>query len=104
MRERVVSLDYAGGLWQPPWGGYSTSMAEETRYREHVLFVTGPERRRLYRHFSAIFHGRDDVEVRMDRRVEERRRAGLGPGNGERRARDRRKRPPEWMVPPGDGI
>jgi hypothetical protein len=71
------------------------SMAEKTRQREHVLFVTGPERQRLYEHFSAIFHGR---------RVEERRRAGHGHGNGERRAGDRRQRPPEWMVPPGDGI
>ena len=79
-------------------------MADETRYREHVLFVTGPERQRLYDHFSAIFHGRGDVEVRIDRRVEERRRAGHGPGNGERRASDRRQQPPEWVVPPGDGI
>jgi hypothetical protein len=78
-------------------------MAEETRQREHVLFVTGPERQRLYEHFTAIFHGRD-VEVRIDRRVGQRRRAAHGPGNGERRARDRRQRPPEWMVPPGDGI
>jgi hypothetical protein len=79
-------------------------MAETTRHRGHVLFVTGPERRRLYEHFSVIFRGRDDVEVRIDRRVEERRRAGFGPGNGERRARERRRRPPEWMVPPRDGI
>jgi hypothetical protein len=79
-------------------------MAEETKHRKHVLFVTGPERDRLYEHFSEIFRGRADVEVRRDRRVAERRRDPSGPDDGERRAQDRRRQSPEWMVPPGDGI
>jgi hypothetical protein len=79
-------------------------MAEDTRYREHVLFVTGPERARLYEHFTEIFRGRADVEVRLDRRVGERRREARGPDDGERRAEDRRRQQPAWMVPPGDGI
>jgi hypothetical protein len=65
----------------------------------HVLFVTGPLRRRLYRRFVALFDGRD-VDVRIDRRVTERRRARSGPADGERRRGERRRRPPDWIVPP----
>jgi hypothetical protein len=79
-------------------------MAQEAGQREHVLFVTGPERERLYEHFIQLFRGRDGVEVRLDRRVSERRRERRGPDDGERRVGDRRLRPPEWMVPPGEGI
>jgi len=66
----------------------------------HVLVVTGPERERLYAHFSTLFAGRDDVSVLKDRRVTERRRAGRGPDDGERRARERRQSRPAWVVPP----
>jgi hypothetical protein len=75
-------------------------VAYATQTEHHVLFVTGPIRERLYRHFTALFDGRDDVEVRIDRRVAERRREARGPAGGERRAADRRRRPPDWMVPP----
>ncbi len=75
----------------------------KTVHAEHVLFVTGPQRERLYEHFAALFSGRDDVEVRIDRRVEERRREG-GPRARERRREDRRRRPPAWIVPPPDGV
>lgn len=70
----------------------------------HVLFVTGPMRERLYRRFCALFDGRDDVEVRIDRRVAERRREQREPAGVERRARDRRQARPEWMVPPPEGV
>ena len=79
-------------------------MAADPAQHKHVLYVTGPQREQLYEHFSALFHGRDDVEVRMDRRVAERRRSWVAPVDGERRRRERRLHPPEWMVPPGDGI
>jgi hypothetical protein len=79
-------------------------MAADPQHK-HVLFVTGPERERLFDHFSTLFRGRDDVDVRIDRRVGERRRRRGRPLDGERRRiRDRRVRPPDWMVPPGDGI
>lgn len=78
-------------------------MAAETTERKHVLYVTGPQRGRLYEHFSRLFQGRDDVEVRIDRRVAERRRREQRPAGGERRMRERRLRPPDWLVPPGDG-
>jgi hypothetical protein len=72
---------------------------------KHVLYVTGPQREQLYGHFTALFRGRDDVEVRLDRRVAERRRVRRGPSNGERRrARDRRVRPPDWIVPPDEVV
>ena len=90
-----------------PRAGYSIDVVNETVdtvHAEHVLFVTGPQRKRLYDHFAALFSGRDDVEVRIDRRVEERRREGRGPEDGERRRQDRRRRPPEWIVPPPDGV
>jgi hypothetical protein len=89
-----------------PDAGYSTVVVNEsvdTVHAEHVLFVTGPQRKRLYEHFAALFSGRDDVEVRIDRRIEERRREGRGPEDGERRRQERRRRPPEWIVPPPDG-
>jgi hypothetical protein len=66
----------------------------------HVLIVTGPERDRLYRRFAALFAGHDDVEVMVDRRFGERRRDARGPRDFERRSGDRRRRPPEWIVPP----
>ncbi len=74
--------------------------AREDTESRHVLIVTGPERDRLYERFSALFAGRDGVEVVKDRRVAERRRAAAGPGDGERRAGDRRRRRPDWVVPP----
>jgi hypothetical protein len=69
-----------------------------------VLYVTGPVRERLYRRFNALFDARDDVEVRLDRRVAERRHDSRGPDDGERRAADRRHRLPDWIVPPPEGI
>jgi hypothetical protein len=77
---------------------------DATELTRHVLFVTGPARERLYRRFSALFDGRDDVEVRIDRRVAERRRDQRAPQTGERRAGDRRRRVPDWIVPPPEGI
>jgi hypothetical protein len=71
---------------------------------EHVLFVTGPERERLFEHFTELFRGRADVEVRMDRRVDERRRAQPGPADAERRRAERRRRQPDWIVPPPDDV
>ena len=71
--------------------------------KHYVLFVTGPLRERLYRRFSKLFDGRHDVEVRIDRRVAERRRSPGGPLDGERRAGDRRHARPTWMVPPPEG-
>jgi hypothetical protein len=79
-------------------------MAGDVTQTEHVLFVTGPLRAQLYRHFRALFEGRADVEVRVDRRVAERRRDPRGPDGAERRAQDRRRRPPDWIVPPLEGI
>jgi hypothetical protein len=72
-----------------------------TEAAHHVLFVTGPLRERLYRHFAALFDGRD-VEVRLDRRVADRRREQRGPDDGERRRAERRRRGPDWIVPPPD--
>ena len=86
--------------------GYSIDVVNEsmdTVRAEHVLFVTGPQRERLYEHFAALFSGRDDVEVRIDRRVEERRRYEHGSQARERRREERRRRPPDWIVPPPDG-
>ena len=79
-------------------------MAADPAQHKHVLYVTGPQRGQLYEHFSALFQGRDDVEVRLDRRVAERRRSARRPAVGERRRQERRRQPPDWMVPPGDGI
>ena len=78
-------------------------MAADPQYK-HVLYVTGPQREQLFEHFSALFQGRDDVEVRIDRRVAERRRRPGAPVGCERRVRERRLNPPDWMVPPGGGI
>jgi hypothetical protein len=77
---------------------------DATESRQHVLYVTGPVRERLYRRFNALFDARDDVEVRLDRRVAERRHDSRGPDDGERRAADRRHRLPDWIVPPPEGI
>jgi hypothetical protein len=79
-------------------------MAGEVGLERHVLYVTGPLRERLYRRFSRLFEGRDDVEVRIDRRVGERRHAGRGPRDRERRAGDRRRSRPAWVVPPPEGV
>lgn len=70
----------------------------------HVLYVTGPLRERLYRRFRSLFDGRGDVVVRIDRRVSERRHDPRGPADGERRAADRRRRRPDWIVPPSEGV
>ena len=80
-----------------PW----TSQGDSDRY---VLFVTGPLRERLYRRFTSLFDGRDDVVVRIDRRVAERRHDPRGPADGERRAGERRRRRPDWIVPPPEGV
>jgi hypothetical protein len=71
---------------------------------EHVLFVTGPVREQLYQHFRTLFVGRDDVEVRLDRRFAERRSEGRRQVRDERRRHDRRRHPPDWIVPPLDGV
>jgi hypothetical protein len=76
---------------------------EATTPIEHVLYVTGPLRARLYRRFRTLFDGRD-VEVRIDRRVNERRSAASRPRKLERRAADRRRAGPQWIVPPPDGV
>jgi len=70
--------------------------ADTATYR---LVVTGPQRDRLYERFSALFWGRDGVEVLKDRRVTERR---LEPSRTdfERRSRERRRAAPDWVVPP----
>ncbi|NLE23255.1 MAG: hypothetical protein GX624_10845 [Actinobacteria bacterium] len=70
-----------------------------TEPQHYVLFVTGPVRERLYRRFVALFDGRD-VDVRLDRRVADRRRQRRGPVRMERRRGERRRRRPEWIVPP----
>ncbi len=79
-------------------------MARHGNFDHHVLFVTGPLRERLYRRFSSLFDGRDDVDVRIDRRYAERRGDPGRPADGERRASDRRRRRPDWIVPPPEGI
>jgi hypothetical protein len=63
------------------------------------LVVTGPGRDRLYERFRRLFWGRDGVEVIKDRRVSERRR-GRSTVAAERRARERRRAAPDWVVPP----
>jgi hypothetical protein len=77
--------------------------ARVTEPDHYVLFVTGPMRERLYRRFVALFDGRD-VEVRLDRRVADRRRQRGSPAGGERRRGERRRRRPDWIVPPPDGV
>jgi hypothetical protein len=79
-------------------------MAVDLETRRYELWVTGPVRERLYRRFVALFEGHEDVEVRLDRRVSERRRDQRDPVDGERRDGDRRRRRPEWIVPPPDGV
>ena len=63
------------------------------------LVVTGPARDQLFEHFSRLFYGRDDVVVIKDRRRAERR-CGEAPVRQERRTSDRRRHPPDWVVPP----
>jgi hypothetical protein len=70
--------------------------ADTATYR---LVVTGPQRDRLYERFSALFWGRDGVEVLKDRRVSERRREPSRTAF-ERRSRERRRAAPDWVVPP----
>jgi hypothetical protein len=76
------------------------AQATETANPRHVLFVTGPQRELLYEHFTVLFSGHDDVEVRIDRRHGERRRAARAPLDGELRRQERRRRSPDWVVPP----
>ena len=78
-------------------------MDGDADFERYVLFVTGPSRERLYRRFTSLFDGRDDVVVKIDRRVSERRRDPHGPPDGERRDSDRRRRRPDWIVPPPEG-
>jgi len=70
--------------------------ADSAVYR---LVVTGPVRDRLYERFRLLFWGRADVEVVKDRRVTDRRqdRAQVA---ADRRARERRRAAPDWLVPP----
>jgi len=79
-------------------------MAATAPQPQYVLFVTGPMREGLYEHFLALFSGHDDVEVRLDRRMAERRRDPRGRAGGERRKLDRRRRRPDWIVPPPEGL
>ena len=99
----MASHGYAGAVSAAASEGYSRAMAGHGASESYVLFVTGPLRERLYRRFAALFEGRGDVVVRIDRRVSERRRDPRGPAGGERRSGDRRRRP-EWIVPPPEGI
>ena len=99
----MVSSGYAGVVWAARSEGYSCSMAGDGDADRYVLFVTGPLRERLYRRFASLFEGRD-VVVRIDRRVSERRRDPGGAPGGERRAGDRRRKRPDWIVPPPEGI
>jgi hypothetical protein len=69
---------------------------DTTSYR---LVVTGPARDLLYERFRRLFWGRDGVEVIKDRRVSERRR-DRAHVPAERRSRERRRTPPDWLVPP----
>jgi hypothetical protein len=99
-----VAIVGDAGLTRRRSPGYINRMARQaTHSAEHVLYVTGPVRERLYARFSGLFQGRADVEVRIDRRVAERRRDQRGPQRGERRSGDRRRVRPEWMVPPPEG-
>jgi len=72
---------------------------DSTTSRPHLLIVTGPLRDRLYERFSRLYSGASDVEVVKDRRQGERRRT-LRPHETDRRRRDRRRQPPEWVFPP----
>ena len=63
------------------------------------LVVTGPARDRLYERFRRLFWGRQGVEVIKDRRIAERRR-DRSQVAAERRARERRRAEPDWLVPP----
>lgn len=78
-------------------------MVGQVDLEPHVLFVTGPLRQRLYDHFTLLFQGREGVEVRIDRRVAERRHDPRGRRVGDRRQADRRHREPDWVVPPLQG-
>ena len=67
---------------RPPQG-YSRTMAADGDSERYVLFVTGPSRERLYRRFTSLFDGRDDVDG-QDRPP--RLRAPPGPARPGRRA------------------
>ena len=100
----MAKSGYAGAVSSPSPEGYSRTMAADGDAKRYVLFVTGPSRERLYRRFTSLFDGRDDVVVKIDRRVSERRRDPRGPAGGERRASERRRRRPDWIVPPPEGL
>jgi len=74
----------------------ATGVDDDTR----LLVVTGPARDELFERFSRLFYGRADVAVVKDRRYSERR-AGASSRVWERRESDRRRRVPDWIVPPG---
>jgi hypothetical protein len=74
-------------------------MADEVDTQVRRLVVTGPARDLLYAHFARLFYGHEDVLVIKDRRYAERRGARR-PVPRERRARERRRRAPDWVVPP----
>ncbi len=100
----MISFGYAEAVSAAPSRGYSDAMEDQGESDRYVLFVTGPLRERLYRRFSSIFDGRDDVVVRIDRRVSERRHDPRGPADGERRSDERRRQRPDWIVPPPEGV
>ena len=100
----MASFGYAEAVSAALARGYSTTMESQGEADRYVLFVTGPLRERLYRRFSSLFDGRDDVVVQIDRRVSERRHDPRGPDDGERRGAERRRRRPDWIVPPPEGV
>jgi hypothetical protein len=53
----------------------------------------------LFEHFSRLFFGRADVVVIKDRRYADRR-GTSAPVGRERRAGERRRQTPDWIVPP----
>ena len=75
-------------------------MRQTTDTEPRMLIVTGPARDLLYGHFSRLFWGRG-VVVTKDRRVGERH-VATSRASGERRQADRRRRSPDWVVPPPD--
>ena len=65
------------------------------------LMVTGPQRERLFDLFSRVYAGRRDVRVVMDRRHAPELLLVTDAGV-QRRAGERRRRPPVWIFPPPD--
>lgn len=68
--------------------------------QRRVLVVPRPLADQLYSKLSRAYAGREDVDVVVDRRREERRHGHVGPpaGRGERRRTDRRRSPVLWSL------